>query len=399
MKIIQLVSNRVWGGGERYALDLTTRLLADGHEVFVVTRGVEVVDEQFAALGVPIFHAPFKGILDYTTPRIIRDIIRKHGAGEQVIIHSHDFKNALLAVRAKRNLPDGIAKIVVTRHLIKPAKNDYFNKKVYRNLDSLIFISNLVREVFLSTNPEIPETKLHTVHNSILNPPKPLLEAKKLDETEKTEQKLNFAKTDETGETEQKLNFPKTDETGKTEQKLNFSDPVVLSFIGRISPEKGVDMLLDALSFVTSQNWRLRIVGTGDTEYLNTLREKAEKLNLTDKIEWTGYVSDRWSEINKADIGLFPSVWREPFGLTILEFMSQGKPLVSTDTGAQKEIITDGIDSLLSSPNPEEFAINIDRLVSDTALRRQLGVKALETFSKFDYENFYKGILKAYASV
>lgn len=384
MKIIQLVSNRVWGGGERYALDLTTRLLADGHEVFVVTRGVEVVDEQFATLGVPIFHAPFKGILDYTTPRIIRDIIRKHGAGEQVIIHSHDFKNALLAVRAKRNLPDGTAKIVVTRHLIKPAKNDYFNKKVYRNLDSLIFISNLVREVFLSTNPEIPENKLHIVHNSILNPPKHLLEAKKLDETEKTEQKLNFAKTDE---------------TGKTEQKLNFSDPVVLSFIGRISPEKGVDMLLDALSFVTSQNWRLRIVGTGDTEYLNTLREKAEKLNLTDKIEWTGYVSDRWSEINKADIGLFPSVWREPFGLTILEFMSQGKPLVSTDTGAQKEIITDGIDSLLSNPNPEEFASNIDRLVSDTALRRQLGVKALETFSKFDYENFYKGILKAYASV
>ena len=369
MKIIQLVSNRVWGGGERYALDLTTRLLADGHEVCVVTRGVEVVDEQFAALGVPIFHAPFKGILDYTTPRMIRDIIRKLGAGEQVIIHSHDFKNALLAVRAKRNLPDGIAKIVVTRHLIKPAKKDYFNKRVYRNLDSLIFISNLVREVFLSTNPEIPENKLHTVHNSILNPPKPLSVAKKLDET------------------------------GKTEQKLNFSDPVVLSFIGRISPEKGVDMLLDALSFVTSQNWRLRIVGTGDTEYLNTLREKAEKLNLTDKIEWTGYVSDRWSEINKADIGLFPSVWREPFGLTILEFMSQGKPLVSTDTGAQKEIITDGIDSLLSSPNPKEFASNIDRLVTDTALRRQLGEKALETFSKFDYENFYKGILKAYASV
>lgn len=365
MNVIQLVSNRVWGGGERYAFDLTERLLKDGTDVRVITRGAEAVDNKFRRLEIPLKTAPFNGLTDFNTPRVIESMAREFPGDEPVIIHAHDFKNALLAVRAKRRLRNvRKVKIVVTRHLIKPAKSDFINKYVYRNIDAIIFISDIVRNEFLCSNPVIDPRKLHTVYNSIYNPPIP-------DSTDRISSGMP---------------------SEPDENRVN------LLFMGRISKEKGVELLLHALALVRSHDWFLKIGGTGEPEYVNSLKSLANSLGLTERIEWLGYVSDIWEEIDKADVGLMPSVWREPFGLTILEFLSQGKPMVTTDHGAQREILTDGVDSLLAHPEPKDFSLALDKIITNKALRSNLGQNALATFHRFDYETFFSKIADIYRS-
>jgi len=360
MNVIQLVSNKVWGGGERYAFDLTARLLREGADVRGVTRGAEVVDTQFNRLEIPLRYAPFKGFIDFKTPRVIARLVREFPGNDYVIIHAHDFKNALLAVRAKRMLK-GLrdVKVVVTRHLIKPAKSDFLNSYIYRNINALIFISDIVRKEFLSSKPAIDSSKLYTVYNSIFSPPIP-------------------------------------DFIGRIPANEQNDSTVKLLFMGRISREKGIELLLNALSLVKSRNWFLRIGGTGDNDYVESLKNMADKLGLSDRIEWIGYVTDIWKEIDKADVGLMPSVWREPFGLTILEFISQGIPMVTTNHGAQREILTNGVDSLLSRPDPPDFARALDRIISDPDLRMRLGKTALTAFRRFDYETFFSKIIAIY---
>ncbi len=58
MNIIHLVSNKVWGGGEQYVLDLCCRLEADGNSVAVITRGIDAVDKPFAKAGFTPGHLP-----------------------------------------------------------------------------------------------------------------------------------------------------------------------------------------------------------------------------------------------------------------------------------------------------------------------------------------------------
>ena len=64
MNIVHLISNKVWGGGERYVLDLCRRSEADGHSVAVLTRGREAVDKPFRDAGFTPGHLPLRGALD-----------------------------------------------------------------------------------------------------------------------------------------------------------------------------------------------------------------------------------------------------------------------------------------------------------------------------------------------
>ena len=124
-------------------------------------------------------------------------------------------------------------------------------------------------------------------------------------------------------------------------------------------------------------------------------------MGVGDRISWLGFVSDIFGEIRNADICVAPSVWREPFGLTIIEFMSQARPVVTTNNGAQTEIITPCKDGILIPPSdPKALAEGIKSLASDIALRKGMGNEAFITFnSKFSYNVFFNRIIKVYQLV
>lgn len=126
-------------------------------------------------------------------------------------------------------------------------------------------------------------------------------------------------------------------------------------FLGRLVPEKGLHLLLDAWSKISNRGRTLRIVGDGPE--MPALRQKIESMNLRNVI-LDGFVpreqhADLWK---RCAFFVAPSVWREPFGMVVLEAWRQARPVLATNLGSFPELIQDGKTGWLADPNPDAFA-------------------------------------------
>lgn len=198
-----------------------------------------------------------------------------------------------------------------------------------------------------------------------------------------------------------------------------------LLYVGRISPEKGVHVLLEALAIVVARfpNVRLEIIGghaqlpydylvglhgvpdrvqalsrfyRGDSPraYSEMLEAQCHELKLDDHVEFTGGLAheDLVGRYHRADVLVFPSVWDEPSGNPPIEAMAAGVPVVSTRTGGTAEYVSDGVTGLLAPPeDPAAVANAILRLLENDEQRASMGVaarrRAVELFS---YETLAK---------
>ena len=169
---------------------------------------------------------------------------------------------------------------------------------------------------------------------------------------------------------------------------------------GRINPEKGLDTLIEALGSLTSRQWQLKLAGTGQARDVSPLVRRIRELDMADRVEWLGYVNDVPAEIREQNVfvGVLPSRVPEAFGLALLDYMSCGVPVITTDNGAQSEIITDGVDGMLFAPDDSEaMARALGRMIDDRAGRDRMAREALHTAAtRFSYNRFFEAITRAY---
>jgi glycosyltransferase involved in cell wall biosynthesis len=121
-----------------------------------------------------------------------------------------------------------------------------------------------------------------------------------------------------------------------------------LGFIGRLALQKGLDLLLDALSQTELPfPWRLHVAGQGPAE--EDLRRQASRLGLEDHIHWHGTVMAE-AFLPEIDVLLVPSR-NEAFPLVVLEALAGGVPVVASSVGAIPEILDRGRLGVLVDPN------------------------------------------------
>ena len=233
MKIIHLVSNKVWGGGEQYVIDLATTFAAKGNEVTIVSRDIDTVTRRFKDAGLPVTTMALKGAIDIASPFRLAKLIGKE---QPVVIHVHNFKDATTALRARALSRNRNVRIVMTRHLVKAAKRI----SLYNKLDAMIFVSHLAKNEFMSTSPVIDATKVHVIHNSIKH-------------------------------------IPGTAECTPNKE-------LTLMFHGRLSPEKGIDTLLQAFAKAALPSARLIIAGGGNDAQYEAAARFADHLGLAFQI-------------------------------------------------------------------------------------------------------------------
>jgi glycosyltransferase involved in cell wall biosynthesis len=127
-----------------------------------------------------------------------------------------------------------------------------------------------------------------------------------------------------------------------------------LGVVALFRPRKGLEVLLDALALLRSHDWdiRLRAVGKFETpQYEAEIKQKADRLQIADAIEWTGFTRDVPAELRRMDLFVLPSLFGEGLPMVVLEAMAHGVPIVGTRVEGVPEAVRDGVEGLLAAPN------------------------------------------------
>ena len=113
-------------------------------------------------------------------------------------------------------------------------------------------------------------------------------------------------------------------------------------YLGRISPEKGVDLLIDAA--IANPALRLKVTGRTDGPYAAGLKGRVEEAGISDRVEFVGFVcgSEKESLIAGASCVCCPSTWFENMPNAVLEAYAHAKPVVAFDIGCMPELVKNG---------------------------------------------------------
>ncbi len=185
--------------------------------------------------------------------------------------------------------------------------------------------------------------------------------------------------------------------------RLQFAPPdtKIIYYVGRLSHEKGIFVLLNALPrILETMGGKVRciIVGSGSAQEA-LLKQQASHLGIKDKLIFTGFMPDQ--DLPKlqavADCAVFPSLY-EPFGIVALESFAAGVPVVVSDTGGLPEVVEDGVTGIVTRVNnAHALAEGILRVLQDEELARTLVIQAravLET--KFNWAKLAQQTIETY---
>jgi glycosyltransferase involved in cell wall biosynthesis len=209
----------------------------------------------------------------------------------------------------------------------------------------------------------------------------------------------------------------------------NKKDGVSFLFVGRLSPEKGVHILLDAFHKIFDKYPQSQldiigphsiafydfIVGISDDphvealakfyngqSYKNYLREKLNG-SMKDKVRILGKKNhvEVMAHMRQSDIFIFPVVWDEPFGMPVVEAMVNKIPVIASRSGGIVDIVIDGQTGLLVEPdNVDDLAKAMEKLLVDSPLREKFGQAGRsQAVQYFNWDLIYNRLQSYYGDV
>jgi glycosyltransferase involved in cell wall biosynthesis len=171
----------------------------------------------------------------------------------------------------------------------------------------------------------------------------------------------------------------------------------IVGFVGRLSPEKRVDLLLEAFARleVGSTAPLCAIVGSGPDEA--HVRLLTTQLGIADRVRFLGHRDDALELVAGFDVAVLPSD-REGCPLAVLEYMALGRAIVATRVGGVPDLVADGAQALLVDRGDSvQLAQAIDRLLADDGLRAALGASARDVQqADFDLDAVVRRIEQLY---
>ena len=360
MQIIHLVANKTWGGGEQYVYDLIESLKNEQWcSTSVICKNYQAVTEKLASLDVPLCHLKLNGYMDIKSIIALSKILKKQN--EDTVIHTHDFKRAFIAIAARKLSGKKNIRVIMTRHLVRKAKKSFFENIVYKNIDKIIFVSQIAKDTCLSSSPNIDQAKCCVIHNGIKD------------------------KICDTKYLRDRYQIP--------------NETFVLMYHGRIAKEKGIEVIVDTLAIIKDKlDWRMVFVGDDTTQYANDIKTTIKNNGLQDRVIWTGWETNVYKYIGGCDCALLPSIVPEALGLSNVEYMMAGKTVITTNNGAQPEYIKNNETGILV---PVSSPIKIAEAICglhDTKRYVEIGENARKFYEQnLNYDNFIKKIIKIYS--
>lgn len=363
INVFHIVSSKTWGGAERYASDLVAHMRHDPHfYVEVVSAKNNDIIEQFQKMDIPVSILPLKGIRDFDSPVRLARMLRK---GKN-IVHVHTYRDAMTAVMARIISDNPNTKVVFTPHTLKRPTFNYVSKKVYRNIDQYVFVSQFAYDHFLAhAAPRIKKSLTSVIPESVLN-------------------------------TDTSAQAPVPDL--RKELKMN-PQQILIMFHSRLNHEKGVDILLKAIKVLNRDNYKLVMLGEGQPKAVQRIKSYIIENNLIHNVHLLGFQRNVHGFLWQCDFGVQPSTVAEMQCISNLEYMKQGKPVITTNNGAQSEYVRNMENGILVKPNNvEQLAEALKTLCDNRQLIQSLGSQAKKDFdTQLNYETFYEKITSLYS--
>lgn len=241
-----------------------------------------------------------------------------------------------------------------------------YHEEVAQNLTKVLTVSDYVKK---RVSTILPDNQIQTVYNGI---------------------DLNAFSQSQTAAISRK-------EIGLAE------DDFVIIYSGRINQDKGISELIDAMHLLKDRKQiKLLVLGSSFFEnvkkengFISKLKQKAE--DIKEHIQFTGFIPYKQvpDYLRLADIAVLPSMWEEPFGLTIVEAMAAGLPLITTRSGGIPEIC-EGVATIIERENiVNNLATSILDLYEHPEKRKQMASAAAERAKLFDKETYAKNFFAA----
>jgi len=337
------------GGVARHVTELAAGLQRRGHEVHVFVRLGQGQTTYAMIDGVHYHRCPVDLNPDFVTEMNnmgnafiwFLNQTQAYQNAKFDIVHGHDWLCAKAVVQAKNNLG---CRTVLTMHSTEYGRcgNHRHNGRSDRVrwveaegifvADRVITVSGpLADEV--KQEYKVPDWKLRTVHNGI-----------------------NVHQYD--GYIDPSI--------CRRTYGIGPMDPMVL-FCGRLSCQKGPDLLLEAAPGLLRSRGDTKIVFVGDGDMRMYLERRANELGVAHAIRFPGAMGSDGDLVNlykSTDVVCVPSR-NEPFGIIILEAWAAGKPVVATRNGGPREFVTHEKDGFLVYDNPGSIGWGISRIFSD----------------------------------
>lgn len=172
-------------------------------------------------------------------------------------------------------------------------------------------------------------------------------------------------------------------------------------FVGRLVHQKNVELLVRSIGILRGEFPDIRVGIVGDGPDRDKLKKLSKDLNVEDNIVFTGFKyrrEDVYRDMKSSKVFALPSVL-EGFGIVVIEANACGLPAIVLDVkgNASTELISDN--GLIVKNNPKDLAFAIKRLLSDDALRREMGKKARKKAERFDWEDITGELERYYEDV
>ena len=161
---------------------------------------------------------------------------------------------------------------------------------------------------------------------------------------------------------------------------------------GRLHRQKGFDLLIQSIAELKRRDIRIVILGDGPEEA--ALRRQVAQMNMSDRVEFTGFLDNPYPWLAAADLFVLPSRW-EGFGHVIVEAMSVGTPVIAADCPhGPADIIEDGVDGRLTPvEDPVALGTAIEAMLSDPKSLLRFSEKAAIKAEQFDVETIVEQYL------
>lgn len=171
------------------------------------------------------------------------------------------------------------------------------------------------------------------------------------------------------------------------------ADEIVLGSVGRMHPTKGFDLLIEALKELPAK-YKLKIWGEGSEK--DTLKQLAKKLGVEERVTFMGSFKEFSAVSSQIDIYV-QSSRMEGFGLTLVEAMGAGLPVVVTPVGSLLEIVQNGKNGLVAeSLDPKDIASKIKE-ISQPDLGANLATEATKVREDYSVSRWIKALIKSLA--